>query len=302
MKLLITGGTGLIGRALVQRLCQRYQITVLTRHPKRAIDCFGKTVQTLGSLAEIKSISDYCAVINLQGEGIADKRWSERQKLRIEQSRWTITRQLTELMQQAEQPPAVFISGSAIGIYGPRDSTPVTESSSVQGDDFAHHLCAEWERLALAAQSPRTRVCVLRTGVVLAPKGGALQKMLPPYLLGLGGPLGHGKQGFSWIQLDDIVGIIEHLLEHADCQGIYNGTAPNPVSQAELSASIAKVLRKSHFMRVPGVVLKLALGELSSMLLTGQYVLPERTQAAGYVFKYPTVEAALKACLLPPSE
>ena len=302
MKLLITGGTGLIGRALVQRLCQRYQITVLTRHPKRAIDCFGKSVQTLSSLAEIKSISDYCAVINLQGEGIADKRWSERQKLRIEQSRWTITRQLTELMQQAEQPPAVFISGSAIGIYGPRDSTPVTEASSVQGNDFAHHLCAEWERLALAAQSPRTRVCVLRTGVVLAPKGGALQKMLPPYLLGLGGPLGHGKQGFSWIQLDDIVGIIEHLLEHADCQGIYNGTAPNPVSQAELSASIAKVLRKSHFMRVPGLVLKLALGELSSMLLTGQYVLPERTQAAGYVFKYPTVEAALRACLLPPSE
>lgn len=302
MKLLITGGTGLIGRALVQRLCKRYQISVLTRNPKRAIDCFGSSVQALSSLAEIKSISDYCAVINLQGEGIADKRWSDRQKLRIEQSRWTITRQLTELIQQADQPPAVFISGSAIGVYGPRDSTPVNEHSGIDANDFAHHLCAEWERLALAAQSERTRVCVLRTGVVLAPKGGALQKMLPPYLLGLGGPLGHGQQGFSWIQLDDIVGIIEHLLEHPDCQGIYNGTAPTPVSQAQFSASIAKVLRKSHFMRVPGFALKLALGELSSMLLTGQYVLPERTQAAGYVFKYPTVEAALKACLLPPSE
>lgn len=302
MKILITGGTGLIGRALVQRLCPRYSITVLTRQPKRAIECFGNTVQTLGSLDEIKAISDYCAVINLQGEGIADKRWSDRQKLRIEQSRWNITRQLTELIQQAEQPPAVFISGSAIGIYGSRDSTPVTEHSAIQANDFAHHLCAEWERLALAAQSQRTRVCVLRTGVVLAPKGGALQKMLPPYLLGLGGPVGHGEQGFSWVQLDDIVGIIEHLLEHPECQGTYNGTAPQPVSQAEFSRSIAKVLRKSHFMRVPGVVLKLALGELSSMLLTGQYVLPERTLAAGYSFKYPTVEAALRACLLPPSD
>lgn len=302
MKLLITGGTGLIGRALIPRLCQRYSITVLTRTPQRAIDCFGQSVQTLGSLAEIKSISDYAAVINLQGEGIADKRWSSRQKLRIEQSRWAITRQLTELIQQAEQPPAVFISGSAIGVFGARDNIPVTESSAIQANDFAHHLCAEWERLALAAQSPRTRVCVLRTGVVLAPKGGALAKMLPPYLLGLGGPLGAGEQGFSWIQLDDIVGIIEHLLEHAECQGIYNGTAPQPVSQAEFSRTIAKVLRKSHFMRVPGFVLRWALGELSSMLLSGQYVLPERTQAAGYVFKYPTVEAALRACLLPPSD
>src|SRR5690606_7000400 len=142
------------------------------------------------------------------------------------------------------QPPRVFISGSAIGYYGAQGSTPVTEATKVEKNDFAHHLCAEWERLALAAESEQTRVCVVRTGVVLAPKGGALQKMLPPYLLGLGGPLGDGKQGFSWIQLDDIVGIIEHLLEHPECQGIYNGTAPQPVSQAEFSRTIAKVLRK----------------------------------------------------------
>ncbi|MDX1524879.1 MULTISPECIES: TIGR01777 family oxidoreductase [Idiomarinaceae] len=301
MKILITGGTGLIGSALIPQLTEKYHVTLLTRQPQRAIERFGKQVQALKSLAEVSDISDFYAVINLQGEGIADKRWTAKQKLRLEQSRWAVTRQLSERMLAAANPPQVFISGSAIGYYGAQGRTPVTEATKVQADDFAHHLCAEWEQLALAADSDKTRVCVLRTGVVLAPAGGALRKMLPPYLLGLGGPLGHGQQGFSWIHLDDMVGIILHLLETAECRGIYNATAPTPVSQQEFSAAIAKTLRKSHFMRVPGWVLKLALGELSEMLLTGQFVLPERLQQAGYQFRYTTVEPALKACLLPPS-
>ncbi|RUO61388.1 TIGR01777 family oxidoreductase [Pseudidiomarina marina] len=301
MKILITGGTGLIGSALIPHLLTDYQVTVISRNPQRAIQRLGSQVHVIRSLDEVTDISDYFAVINLQGEGIADKRWSSRQKLRIEQSRWNITRQLTEAIQAAAQPPQVFISGSAIGYYGAQGNTPVTEATKVEKDDFAHHLCAEWERLALAAESEQTRVCVVRTGVVLAPKGGALQKMLPPYLLGLGGPLGDGKQGFSWIQLDDMVGIILFLLANENTRGIYNATAPQPVEQREFSKTVAKVLRKSHFMRVPAWTLKLMLGEMSHMLLTGQLVIPERLQQAGYQFKYPNVEAALKRCLLPPS-
>lgn len=301
MKLLITGGTGLIGSALVARLQDRYQVTVLSRTPQRAQQQLGKKVHVLKSLDDIADLSAYYAVINLQGEGIADKRWSTRQKLRLEQSRWLITRQLTERIQACAQPPEVFISGSAIGIYGPQGAEPVTEASSIQANDFAHHLCAEWERLALAADSEKTRVCVVRTGVVLAENGGALEKMLPPYLLGLGGPIGKGDFGFSWIHLDDIVGIIEFLLEQDACRGIYNGTAPEPVAQRDFSAAIAKVLRKSHFMRVPPVMLRLIFGEMAEMLTKGQFVLPDRIRSAGYSFKYPQVTEALRACLLPPS-
>ncbi|WP_417665398.1 TIGR01777 family oxidoreductase [Pseudidiomarina sp.] len=301
MKLLITGGTGLIGSALIPHLLGDYQVTVISRNPQRALERLGNRVHVVKSLDEISELSDFYGVINLQGEGIADKRWSSRQKLRIEQSRWNITRKLTERIQNAAQPPQVFISGSAIGYYGAQGKTPVTEATKVDADDFAHHLCAEWERLALAAQSEKTRVCVLRTGVVLAPEGGALKKMLPPYLLGLGGPLGHGKQGFSWVHLDDMVGIILFLLQHEQAQGIFNATAPQPVAQEEFSKTLARVLRKSHFMRVPAWALKLMLGEMSQMLLTGQLVLPERLQQAGYQFKYPKLEAALKDCLLPSS-
>ncbi|WP_258807017.1 TIGR01777 family oxidoreductase [Pseudidiomarina sp. CB1] len=302
MKLLITGGTGLIGTELVKRLRERYSITVLSRKPKRAIERFGKGVHALASLDEVQNIGDFYGVINLQGEGIADKRWSERQKLRIQQSRWGITRQLTELIQQSDTPPQVLISGSAIGYYGDQGSQTMTEDEVVERpEDFAQQLCAEWERLALAAQSEKTRVCIVRTGVVLASEGSALQKMLPPYLLGLGGPLGSGKQYFSWIHLQDMARLLEFLLEQDSCHGIYNATAPEPVPQEEFSATIAKVLRKSHFMRVPAWVLKLLLGEMSQMLLTGQRVVPARLQQAGFEFNYPSPAVALRDCLLPPS-
>ena len=302
MKLLITGGSGLIGTELIERLCERYSITVISRHPKRAIERFGKGVHALASLDEVENIGDFYAVINLQGEGIADKRWSDKQKLRIQQSRWGITRELTERIQQSETPPQVFISGSAIGYYGDQGDKVMTEEAKVERpEDFAHQLCAEWERLALAAQSEQTRVCVVRTGVVLAREGSALQKMLPPYLLGLGGPLGSGQQYFSWVHLEDMARLLEFLLEQDSCQGVYNATAPEPVRQEEFSATIAKVLRKSHFMRVPAWVMKLMLGEMSQMLLTGQRVVPARLQQEGFEFNYPSPVTALRDCLLPPS-
>ncbi|RUO54268.1 TIGR01777 family protein [Pseudidiomarina halophila] len=301
MKLLITGGTGLIGTELIGRLRDRYEITVLSREPEEASKRFGKGVQALRSLDDVSDLSDFYGVINLQGEGIADKRWTARQKTRLQESRWEITRKLSERMRACEQPPKVFISGSAIGYYGAQGDEVMTEDKTVDlPDDFAHKLCAEWERLALEAQSV-TRVCVVRTGVVLASDDSALQKMLPPYLLGLGGPLGNGKQYFSWIHLQDIARVFEFLLEHDDCQGVYNGTAPDPLPQELFSAKIAKVLRKSHFMRVPAWVLKLLLGEMSQMLLTGQRVEPARLQQAGFEFEFSSAEAALRDCLLPSS-
>ncbi|MGQ4276095.1 TIGR01777 family oxidoreductase [Pseudidiomarina sp. E22-M8] len=301
MKLLITGGTGLIGTELIGRLRDKYAITLLSRDPEQAMESFGTGVKALKSLDDVSDLSDFHGVINLQGEGIADKRWSASQKARLQQSRWDITRSLTQRMQACEQPPKVFISGSAIGYYGAQGDEVMTEDKTVDvPDDFAHLLCADWERLALDAQSA-TRVCVVRTGVVLASEGSALQKMLPPYLLGLGGPLGNGKQYFSWIHLQDIARLIEFLLEHDECQGIYNGTAPQPLPQEEFSAKIAKVLRKSHFMRVPAWVLKLLLGEMSQMLLTGQRVEPARLQQAGFEFEFSCAEAALRDCLLPAS-
>lgn len=302
MKLLITGGTGLIGSALIKRLRNQYQITVVTRSANKAHQRLGHDIHTVKSLDEINDIGDFVGVINLQGEPIADKRWTDGQKQKIEQSRWHITRQLAERIRDSAQPPEVFISGSAIGYYGAQGETPVTEAQHQPHDEFAHRLCAEWERLAeQAAGNGKTRVCTLRTGVVLAGKGGALAKMVPPYRLGLGGPLGSGEQMMSWVHLDDMVGIIEHLLVTPECQGPYNATSPYPVSNQMFSKSIAKTLGKPHIVRVPAWVLKLALGEMSEMLLTGQAVLPERIQAAGYRFRYPAVVDALKACLLRPS-
>ncbi|MEX1220802.1 MAG: TIGR01777 family oxidoreductase [Idiomarina sp.] len=297
MKLLLTGGTGLIGTELVKRLRNQYQITVKTRSPTKAYRQLGHDIHAIKDLDEIKDIGDFAAVINLQGEGIADKRWTATQRERIEQSRWRVTRKLAEMIQAAEQSPEVFISGSAIGFYGDQGDTRVTETSNEPTDEFAHQLCAEWERLAKTAENGKTRVCLTRTGVVLSRHGGALQQMITPYKFGLGGPLGDGKQMMSWIHIDDMVGALEHMLSNADCQGVYNATAPQPVSNEEFSQSLARAMGKPHFMRVPAWVLKLALGDMSQMLLTGQAVLPQRLQEAGFRFRYPAIKDALKACV-----
>ena len=199
MKLLMTGGTGLIGRALIERLQHQYEVHVLSRNKTRAYQKLGHAVHVWEDFTELPDMSEFDAVINLQGEPIADKRWSDKQKQVIESSRWQITEQLSQAIQHAPQPPKVFISGSAIGYYGSEagpasrhldeQSAPLCRDSD---NDFAHQLCQTWEQLALSADGDKTRVCVLRTAVVLAAKGGALEKMKIPYQLGLGGPLGDG--------------------------------------------------------------------------------------------------------------
>lgn len=293
MNILMTGGTGLIGSAFIRKYQDQHQFTVTTRDEERASKKLGNRVALLSSLNDVTDIGKFDAVINLQGEGIADKRWSESRKQALKDSRWQVTEKLAAMINGAETPPKAFLSGSAIGYYGPRDAKPVNEDDVAKHKDFAVALCQEWEHLALAA-ADSTRVVLLRTGVVLARGEGALAKMLPPYKFGLGGPLGNGDQMMSWIQLEDMIRAIQYLLQHDNLTGPVNMTAPGPVTNEAFSRTLASVLNKPHFMRVPGFVLKLGLGEMSSMLLEGQAVVPDKLRSHGFEFEYPTVREAFK--------
>lgn len=297
MKILFTGGTGLIGSAFISKFGARHEFTVLSRRPARARQELDNAVNTLASLNELDNLDGFDAVINLAGEPIADKRWTRNQKKRIERSRWNITEKLAELFKASEKPPEVLISGSAIGYYGRQGKEPVTENKNTPNKEFSHFLCKKWEKLATDIASDRTRVCILRTGIVLAPEGGALNRMKLPFKLFVGGPVGNGEQMMSWVHLDDMVDILDFLLNCENCDGVYNATAPNPASNEDFSKTLAKVMERPCFFRVPAFVLKLGLGEMSDLLLTGQAVLPERLQKAGYEFRYPELERALKQCV-----
>lgn len=298
MNILITGGTGLIGTALYTKLRHQHQLTVLTRDTAKAYKQLGHDIQAIQSLAQLDNLNDFDAVINLAGEPIAGKRWSNAQVKKIEQSRFQITEQLVQLIQASSEPPTVLISGSAIGYYGRQGRRPVTETDYHAYDEFTHQLCAKWEAIAQQAESEQTRVCLLRTGVVLAPRGGALAQMALPFKLGMGGPISDGQQMMSWVHLDDIVDIIIFLLQHETLHGPFNATAPQPVSNNEFSRTLAATLKRPCLVRVPSFAMRILLGDMAEMLLTGQAVLPERLQKSGYQFRYTNLEDALRACLL----
>ncbi|WP_113906436.1 TIGR01777 family oxidoreductase [Aliidiomarina celeris] len=297
MNILITGGTGLIGSAFIHAFHEQHKFTVLTRRPEHARSALGSHISAIHSLSTLANLNAFDAVINLAGEGIADKRWNAKRKRRLERSRWQITDELVALFEKSSRKPAVFISGSAVGYYGRQSEKPVTERDYIAHDEYSHQLCKVWEDKARAAE-PHTRVCILRTGVVLAAEGGALKRMVPPFRFGLGGPIGSGTQMMSWIHLNDMIHILDFLLHHKDCSGVYNATAPNPVSNALFSQTIAKVLHRPCVFRVPGIIMKLAFGEMADLLLTGQAALPERLQQAGYSFHYPELTEALTQCLV----
>ncbi|ART79909.1 TIGR01777 family oxidoreductase [Oceanisphaera avium] len=296
MKILITGGTGFVGQRLIKQLHPHHEVTVLSRQPHNVTQLLGSNIHALASLDKLENLDSFDAVINLAGEPIADKRWSSAQKERICQSRWQLTEQLVAKLHAGSQPPSVLISGSAVGYYGRQGETLVDEDSSPH-PEFSHHVCQRWEQLAEQAASAQTRVCFIRLAVVLGAQGGALKKMLPSYRLGLGGPIGSGKQYMSWIHIDDVVSLLLFLLEHPECQGAFNASAPEPVTNQQFSKTLAKVLNKPHFARVPAWVMRLAFGEMADLLLTGQRVMPVRLQRAGFHFRYPTLEKALKETL-----
>ncbi|MFP2770315.1 TIGR01777 family oxidoreductase [Oceanisphaera sp. KMM 10153] len=299
MNILLTGGTGFIGHRLMSHLRPHHHITVLSRTPNKVYQRLGHDIKALSSLDLLDNLDNFDAVINLAGEPIADKRWTQVQKERICQSRWQITRQLVEKLKAGQQPPSVLISGSAVGFYGRQDDALVDEDSR-PNVEFSHEVCARWEQLAQVAESEQTRVCRIRLGMVLGAEGGALKKMLPGYRLGLGGPIGSGKQYMSWIHIEDVVKLILFLLEHDECNGPFNATAPEPITNEHFSRNLAQVLGKPHFARIPAWAMRLLLGEMADLLLTGQRVMPVRLQQAGFHFRYPTLDKALKETLSTP--
>ncbi|MDC8831747.1 TIGR01777 family oxidoreductase [Alteromonas gilva] len=291
MHIFITGGTGLIGRQLIEQLHRQHSITVLSRNANAARKALPGDVKVIADIDTLSDFNDFDAVINLAGEPIADKRWSEQQKYRICQSRWQLTSSIANKLDASDKPPAVFISGSAIGYYGRQGDTPITENNHQAHQEFTHEVCQQWESIAQSV-SNTCRVCILRTGVVLAPDGGALSKMRLPFKLGLGGRIGSGKQYMSWIHIDDMVAGILFLLSQPELSGPFNFTAPNPVTNQTFIKAFASALNRPAFFPMPAPVLKLAMGEAADLLLTGQRVLPQKLQEAGFQFKYEDIDAA----------
>lgn len=298
MHIMITGGTGFIGKALCQELlAQGHTLYVVSRKPDQVNRILGRPVNaaTDPMLWRDQPID---MMINLAGAPIADARWSESRKAELLQSRLGPTRQLVRFAAEASHKPKVLISGSAIGYYGAHGDEAVSETSEAH-DDFAHQLCLQWEAEALAVREQGVRVCLLRTGLVLGPDGGMLARLLTPFKLGLGGRLGTGQQYMPWVHRDDLIAAILFLMQREDLDGAFNGTAPTPVRNATFSRVLAGTLRRPLLMPVPACVLRLALGEMSDILLTGAKVVPDRLQKAGFEFRYPTLKPALEAILHP---
>ncbi len=293
MNYLITGGTGLIGKDFIESLPKNTsQITVLSRNKINAQNLLGSEIHFIDKLSII-DIENSDVVLNLAGEAIADKRWSKNQQDKICQSRWNITQHLVELISQAKNPPSVFISASAIGIYGRQNKHPINESFEEFHHEFTHYVCSEWENIALSAATNKTRVAILRTGIVLAKKSGALGKMIPPFKLGLGGKIGDGEQMMSWIHLEDMVAAISHIETNETLHGAINLTAPNPVNNYQFTHALASTLNRPCLLSTPPWLLKILLGEMSDLLLFGQNVVPEKLINSGFSFKYSKVEEAL---------
>ncbi|MEZ9231878.1 TIGR01777 family oxidoreductase [Vibrio amylolyticus] len=300
MKLLLTGGTGFIGQELLKNL-NTHQIVILTRNismAKTKLSHIGSNnITFLSTLSDLHDLNDFDAVINLAGEPIADKRWSENQKKRICDSRWKLTEQLVELIHASTNPPSTFISGSAVGYYGDQQTHPFDESLHVNQDGFAHSVCQHWEVIAKRARSENTRVCILRTGIVLHPNGGALLKMLPIYKFGLGGPIGSGTQYMPWIHMIDMVRAIVHLLDTSHAEGEFNLTAPHPVTNQHFSKTLANTLKRPHLLFTPTWLIKFMLGESSSLLLDSARCKPKKLTELGFRFNYSRIEPALKNLL-----
>ena len=250
MNVLLTGGTGLIGRHLIPRLLELgHRVTVSTRSPEKAKNRLDSRVTLWRAFEHQVNLNGFDAVINLAGEPIADKRWTAEQKQRLCHSRWDITQKLVTLINASDAPPAVLISGSAAGYYGDLGEVVVTEEEPPH-NEFTHKLCARWEQIACEAQSDRTRVCLLRTGVVLAPRGGILAKMAPAFKLGLGGPIGSGRQYLAWIHIDDMVNGILWLLDN-DLRGPFNMVSPYPVRNEQFAHALGHALNRPAIFRVP---------------------------------------------------
>jgi uncharacterized protein (TIGR01777 family) len=296
MKILITGASGLIGQALTKQLNASGHTTVaaVRREPRR-----NDEVQWNPATGEMSpsAFDGVDAVVHLAGAGIGDKRWTDSYKMEILQSRTLGTALLADTMASLATKPSVFLSGSAIGIYGQRDDSELGEDATI-GTGFLADVCRDWEAASAPASAAGIRTVLLRTGIVLSPKGGALKKQLPLFKLGLGGKFGNGKQWQSWISITDEVNAIIHLLT-SQLSGAVNLTAPQPVTNSEFTRVLAGVLSRPAIVPIPSFGPKLLLGgELADALLfTGQRVVPNALLADGFTFTHPTLDVALRALL-----
>ena len=297
MTIVLAGGSGFLGRKIAARLeHDRHHAVVLTRRPRqgRHTDVAWHPDGSAGSLAG--HLDGVDAVVNLAGEGIADRRWSRDRKAALRDSRLLATRTLVRAMATCQTPPRVLVSASGVGYYGPHGDEPVTERTPA-GADFLARLCVEWEEEARAAEGPATRVAMVRTGLVLDAKGGALPRMLPPFRLGLGATIGSGQQVMPWIHVADWVSLVLWLIQSEHGAGAFNAAAPLPVTNRDFTETLGRVLKRPVLLRAPEFAMKLALGEMSYLLTTGQRALPGRAQELGFHFSFPTLEPALQDIL-----
>lgn len=297
MRIALTGATGLVGSALGESLHRDgHPLVVLVRNSDKARDLFPKAQivkwESTSGPPPAEALEDLDAVVNLMGEPIAAGRWTQRRKKAIRDSRVVGTSNLVESLSRCKNPPPVLVSFSAIGYYGDRGNELLQETSS-PGTGFLTAVCKEWESEAQRAAQFGVRVVRVRGGLVLSERGGALPKMLPPFKLFVGGPVGSGDQWMSWIHIDDEVAVIRFAMENGSIQGALNCVAPNPVLNKDFSRELGKALGRPSFMPVPAFALQLLMGEMADVLLQGQRVLPAKLQAAGYRFQFPGLTEAL---------
>jgi hypothetical protein len=305
MKVAIAGATGFVGTRLVEQLhSQGNSILVLTRNRDRALRVFptqnfpnveivAYTPQESGDWQ--KAIAGCDGVVNLAGAPIAEERWTPEIKAEILNSRKVGTEKIVEAIALADPKPTVLVNASAIGYYGTSETATFDETSS-PGNDFLAQVCIDWENAAQKVTETGTRLAIVRTGIVLG-MGGALAKMLTPFQLFAGGPLGNGQQWFSWIHRDDLVRLILAALEKSDLEGVYNGTAPNPVRMKELCQVLGQVMNRPSWLPVPDFALQMLLGDGAKVVLEGQQVLPKRTLASGFDYQYSSLKSALEEIL-----
>jgi uncharacterized protein (TIGR01777 family) len=293
MHILLTGGTGLIGRQLCRHwLSQGHRLTVWSRTPAKVAKVCGAQVRGVARLEDVGQ-EPVDAIINLAGAPIADRPWTTKRKALLWSSRITLTEKLLAWLETREQKPQVLISGSAVGWYGDGGERELTEDSPPVIDDFASQLCIAWEETAQRAEALGIRVVLIRTGLVLSADGGFLSRLLLPFKLGLGGPIGNGRQWMPWIHINDQIALIDFLLHRNEASGPYNACAPKPVRNREFAKTLGSVLHRPSFMPMPALVLKVGLGELSLLLLGGQRATPARLLKAGFTFQFTDLRAAL---------
>jgi uncharacterized protein (TIGR01777 family) len=302
MRIIITGGTGLIGRAVANNLAHDHEVIVLSRNINKTSGLDGgvkvvkwdaRTAQGWGELADGAG-----AIINLAGESIAGEgfppsRWTPERKKRIIESRINAGKAVVEAISAAKNKPEVLIQASAVGYYGTHGSEDITEDHA-PGGDFLGQTCVQWEAVTAPVEKMGVRRVIIRTGILMTTKGGVLPQLSLPFKLFVGGPIGSGKQQMPWIHIDDEVGAIRFLIDNKDASGVYNLSAPEVLSNADLATIMGRVLKRPSFFPTPAFAFKLAFGELAILLTEGQRAVPKRLQEAGYPFKFPKAEPALK--------